>query len=66
MSPKFARVPQEGGLCRGGSRYVEGQGISWFLSFLASRFLGLNVFLVSWFQSFLVAKFLGVLVSKFQ
>ena len=35
--------------------------VSWFQSFLVSKFLG---FKVSWFQSFLVSKWLGFLVSK--
>ena len=54
----FPRVPQEGGGCRGGSRYVEG-----ILGFLVSLF---QSFLVSGFQSFLAAWFHSFLISKFQ
>ena len=54
--------------CKGGSRYVEGQGASWFLGFLVPWFLGSLVsqflgFVVSWFIGFLVSWFLGFRVS---
>ena len=41
---------------RGGSRYVEVYGGSWFLGFLFFWFLGL---LDSWFIGLLVSKYLG-------
>ena len=59
--------------CRGGSRYVEGEGVSWFFGFLVHYFLGFFVqtssffwFLgssSSWFLSSLVPRFLDFLVS---
>ena len=69
VSPKFARVPQEGGQVQGGSRYVEGYGGSWFLGFSFAWFVGFLFvfgFLVPWLLGFNVSKFLGFEVSKFQ
>ena len=68
VSPKFPRVPEEGGWCRGGSRYVDGWGMPLIENekmqrFLVSWFL---VFKVSKFQSFRVSNFQSFQVSKFQ
>ena len=71
VSPKFTRVPQEGGWCRVGVGMLRDSAfflnktfkmninkVSWLLGFLVSSFL------VSWCLGFKVSKFQSVKVSR--
>ena len=61
VSPKFARVPQDGGRVHGvGLGMLRRRGFMWFHTYLVSKLLGFEV------CCFLVSKFPGFKVSWFQ